>query len=187
MTPQDVFTKLDSVLRPQHGDIVFNPSGICSRTLQVPFKDGSGLSYNLTLFIDVSMAPTTGEATGIVVSHPPNHNWKGTPEDITASSTNLTALFDLIKELGNEYLNRERQTVKVLNNRELGEQLARLCKVYGSEDVSSTSERFTLKKGSSTVKVRIVEDTSQSPNASVSMVVSGVENKVLLNALKMLL
>tara|TARA_R110002095_G_scaffold215734_1_gene210784 strand:- start:1645 stop:1890 length:246 start_codon:yes stop_codon:yes gene_type:complete len=64
MSPEDAIKQLDVLLRAKYADIAFLPSGICSRTLQVPFKLGSALQYILTLFVEVDMAPTTGVATG---------------------------------------------------------------------------------------------------------------------------
>ncbi|WP_210395257.1 hypothetical protein [Motiliproteus sediminis] len=187
MTPEEAFQKLDAAIRPQFPGITFSPSGICSRVLQVPFKDKSGLSYTLTLFVEVAMAPTTGVATGVVISHPPKHQWQSTPDEIANGGESLKALFDLIGELGKEYLTRERQTLKVLNNRDLGEQLARLCHTNGDKEVEATSDRFTLKKGTVQVKLQITENQSPSPLASVSLNVDGVDNKTLMSALRVLL
>ncbi|OMH36228.1 hypothetical protein [Motiliproteus sp. MSK22-1] len=187
MTPEEVFQKLDKVIRPKYADIVFNPSGICSRTLQVPFKDKSGLHYTLTLFIEVVMAPTTGVATGVRVTYPPQHSWEASTEELENSSKSCELLFDLISDLGHEALTRERQTLKVLNNRDLGIQLARLCHANGNTEVSETSDRFSLKNGPLQLNVQITENSSPNPHASVQISVAGVENKQLLNSLKMLL
>jgi len=187
MTPEEAFQKLDAAIRPQYPGITFSPSGICSRVLQVPFKDKSGLGYMLTLFVEVAMAPTTGVATGITISHPPKHQWQSTPDEVVSGGSSLKALFDLIGELGREYLTRERQTMKVLNNRDLGEQLARLCHTNGDKDVEASNDRFSLRKGTVQVKVQIVENTTASTNASVTMNVDGVDNKTLMSALRVLL
>ena len=187
MTPEEAFQKLDKVIRAKHTDIVFNPSGICSRTLQVPFKDKSGLHYTLTLFVEVLMAPTTGVATGVRVTYPPQHNWEASMEELEGSSKSAELLFDLINDLGHEALTRERQTLKVLNNRDLGIQLARLCHANGNPNVSESSDQFAMKSGQLKLKVQITENTSTNPHASVQIAVAGVENKVLINSLKMLL
>lgn len=187
MTPEEAFQKLDAAIRPQYPGINFSPSGICSRVLHVPFKDKSGLSYTLTLFVEVSMAPTTGIATGLTITHPPKHQWQSTPDEVVSGGESLKALFDLIGELGKEYLTRERQTLKVLNNRDLGEQLARLCHTNGDKDVESSNDRFSLRKGPVQVKVQIVENTTASTNASVALSVDGVDNKTLMSALRVLL
>ncbi|MGB0466257.1 MAG: hypothetical protein ACPGF7_01845 [Pontibacterium sp.] len=187
MSPEDVFHQLDTVLRQRYPDIAFNPSGISSRTLQIPFKDGSGLHYVLTLFAEVTMAPTTGVATGLTVSLPPNYVWQSEPEQITPDSENIKQLMVMIVQMGNEYLSRERQTLKVLNNRDLGEQLARLCHGHGNPDVSAESEVFVLHKGNTQIKMRITEDKSSGPFAALSMAVSGVDSKTILSAIKVLL
>ncbi len=187
MTPEEVFQKLDSIIRPKYPEITFNPSGICSRTLQVPFKDKSGLHYTLTLFVEVAMAPTTGIATGIRVSHPPEHNWEASVNDLNSLSDGHEMLFDMISDLGFEALSRERQTLKVLNNRDLGVQLSRLCHANGNTRVSENSDQFAIKSGNLQLKVQITENASPNPHASVQIAISGVENKQLINSLKMLL
>lgn len=187
MSPEEAFQKLDAALRPQYPGLHFSPSGICSRVLQVPFKDKTGLSYTLTLFVEVTMAPTTGEATGIQISHPPRHQWQGTPQEVVEGGERLKTLFELISELGKEYLGRERKTLKVLNNRDLGEQLARLCHTNGDKEVESSNDHFTLHKGPVQLKVQIVESSSPSPLASVAVNVDGVDNKTVMNALRVLL
>jgi len=187
MTPEEAFQKLDAAIRPQYPGITFSPSGICSRVLQVPFKDKTGLGYMLTLFVEVTMAPTTGVATGITISHPPKHQWQSTPDEVVGGGDSLKALFELVGELGKEYLSRERQTLKVLNNRDLGEQLARLCHTNGDKDVEASNDRFALRKGTVQVRVQIVENTSASTNASVALNVEGVDNKTLMSALRVLL
>jgi len=187
MSPEDAIKQLDVVLRAKYPDIVFLPSGICSRTLQVPFKSGSALQYVLTLFVEVEMAPTTGVATAVRITHPPNHAWESSPEDLNQSSSNLRVLFDMITDLGKEYLGRERQTLKVLNNQELGKQLQRLCHANGDESVTIDAAQFVIKKGQAQVTVKIVEDKSSSPHASVTMNVAGIDSKDLLSSIKMLL
>lgn len=187
MSPEEAIKQLDMVLRAKYADIVFLPSGICSRTLQVPFKSGSALQYTLTLFVEVEMAPTTGVATAVRITHPPNHAWECSPDELNSSSSNLRVLFDMITDLGKEYLARERQTLKVLNNQELGKQLQRLCHANGDESVTIDAAQFVVKKGQAQVTVKIIEDKSSSPHAAVTMNVLGVDSKDLLSAIKMLL
>lgn len=187
MSPEEAIKQLDVALRTKYADIVMLPSGICSRTLQIPFKSGPGLQYTLTLFVEVEMAPTTGVATMVRISHPPDHAWESTPEDITQNADSLRPLFDMITDLGKDYLARERQTLKVLNNQELGKQLQRLCHANGDEGATSDADQFTLKKGGAQVVVKIVEDKSSSPHASINMTVTGIDSKELLGAIKMLL
>ncbi|WP_207061291.1 hypothetical protein [Motiliproteus sp. SC1-56] len=187
MTPEEAIKKLDAILRPEYQDIIFHPSGICSRTLQIPFKGSGGLQYMLTLFIEVAMAPTTGVATEIIATHPPKHAWRCTPEELEKGGDRIRALFDLITDLGNEYLTRERQTLKVLNNQDLGRQLARLSQANGGDKGSEGGDQFTLKKGVTQIKVKIVEDKTPSTHAAVAVNITGVENKNLLSALKLLL
>ncbi len=187
MTPEEVFQKLDKVIRPKYSELAFYPSGICSRTLHIPFKDKSGLNYTLTLFTEVLMHPTTGVATGVKVTHPPKHSWEATIEELESSSKTHEMLFDLISDLGFEALDRERQTLKVLNNRDLGLQLAKLCHNNGNTKVSETSEQFSIKNGALQLKVQITENTTPSPHASVQIAVAGVENNQLINALKLIL
>ncbi|MEH6825759.1 MAG: hypothetical protein V7629_17835 [Motiliproteus sp.] len=187
MSPEDAIQQLDIALREKYPDMTFLPSGICSRIVQVPFKSGSALQYVLTLFVEVEMAPTTGVATAVRVSHPPNHAWESSPEELNKSSANLRVLFDMITELGKGYLTRERQTLKVLNNQELGKQLQRLCHANGDENVVADAAQFVLKKGLAQVTVTIVEDKSLSPHAAITMNVAGVDSKDLLASIKMLL
>jgi hypothetical protein len=187
MSPEEVFQKLDAVLRQRYPDIVFNPSGIRSRTLQVPFKDGSGLHYVITLFADVEMAPTTGAATGLTVSLPPNYSWQALPEQVVSDSESVKELLVMIVQMGNEFLTRERQTLKALNNRDLSEQLARICHANGNAEVTAESELFTISKGNKQLKMRISDDKSLSPHAALSMAVSGVDSKTILSAIKVLL
>ena len=172
MTPEEAIKKLDAVLRPEYQDIVFHPSGICSRTVQAPFKGTSD---------------TVGVATEIMVSHPPKHAWSCTPEELEKGGERIRALFELITDLGNEYLTRERQTLKVLNNQDLGRQLSRLSQANGGERGNEGSDQFVIKKGLTQLKVKIVEDKAPSTHAAVTMSVSGVENKHLLSAIKLLL
>ncbi|MEH6469858.1 MAG: hypothetical protein V7752_01295 [Halopseudomonas sp.] len=187
MSPEEAIKQLDVALRAKYSDIVFLPSGICSRTLQIPFKSGSALQYTLTLFVEVEMAPTTGVATAVRITHPPNHAWESTPEELGQSSSNLRVLFDMVTDLGKEYLAKERQTLKVLNNQELGKQLQRLCQANGDESVTVDAAQFVLKKGQAQVTVKIVEDKSSSPHAAINMTVAGVDSKDLLGSIKMLL
>ena len=187
MSPEEAIKQLDVALRAKYADVVFLPSGICSRTLQSPFKSGSALQYTLTLFVEVEMAPTTGVATAVRITHPPNHAWESTPEELNQSSSNLRVLFDMITDLGKEYLSRERKTLKVLNNQELGKQLQRLCQVNGDESVAVDAAQFVLKKGAAQVTVKIIEDKSSSPHAAANITVTGIDSKDLLNSLKMLL
>ena len=187
MSPEEAFKQLEAALKPKYNDTIFLPSGICSRTLQIPFKSGSALQYTLTLFVEVEMAPTTGVATAVRVTHPPNHSWESTPEDIGADSSNIRILFDMITDLGKDYLARERQTLKVLNNQELGKQLQRLCQANGDESVTADADEFVLKKGQTQVVIKIVEDKSSSPHAAANLTVTGVDSKELLSSIKMLL
>tara|TARA_R110002095_G_scaffold215734_1_gene210783 strand:- start:1313 stop:1648 length:336 start_codon:yes stop_codon:yes gene_type:complete len=106
---------------------------------------------------------------------------------LNQSSSNLRVLFDMITDLGKEYLARERQTLKVLNNQELGKQLQRLCHANGEESVAQDAAQFVIKKGQSQVAVVIVEDKSSSPHAAVTINVTGVDSKDLLGSIKMLL
>ncbi len=187
MSPEEAIKQLDVALRTKYADVVFLPSGICSRTLQIPFKSGSALQYTLTLFVEVEMAPTTGVATAVRITHPPNHAWESTPEELNQSSSNLRVLFDMITDLGKEYLSRERQTLKVLNNQELGKQLQRLCQANGDESVTVDAAQFVLKKGAAQVTVKIIEDKSASPHAAANISVTGIDSKDLLSSIKMLL
>lgn len=187
MSPEEVFQKLDVVLRQRYPNIVFNPSGISSRTLQVPFKDRSGLHYVLTLFVEVTMVPTTGASTGLIVSLPPHYSWEAAPEEIVADSERMKELMVMIVQMGNEYLNRERQTLKVLNNRDLGEQLASLCHANGNTEATAESEVFVLQKGDAQIKMRVTDDKSSGPYAALSMAVSGIEGKTIVSAIKLLL
>jgi hypothetical protein len=187
MSPEEAIKQIDVALRAKYADVVFLPSGICSRTLQIPFKSGSALQYTLTLFVEIEMAPTTGVATMVRVTHPPNHAWESAPEELNQSSSNLRVLFDMITDLGKEYLSRERQTLKVLNNQELGKQLQRLCQANGDEGVAVDAAQFVLKKGPAQVTVKIIEDKSSSPHAAANITVTGIDSKDLLNSIKMLL
>ena len=187
MSPEEVIQKLNSVLHPKYPEITFNPSGICSRTLHIPFKDKSGLHYTLTLFVEVTMAPTTGIATGIKVTHPPSHSWEATIEDLGNSNKSQDMLFDLISDLGQESINRERQTLKVFNNRDLGLQLAKFCHANGNQQVSENSDQFSIKNGQMQLKIQITENKTSDPHASVQISVAGVDNTILLNSLKMLI
>lgn len=188
MSPEDAIKQLEQILRHKYSDVQFFPAGICSRILHIPFREKSGLSYTLTLFVEVDMAPTTGVATGISVKHPPSHSWEASMDDIRGSSKCHEMLYDLISDLGYEALNRERQTLKVLNNRDLGRQLAKLCHAHGNSQVSESSDQFTIKQGNLQLKVQIVESKgSNSPHASVQVAVSGAENQQLINALKLML
>lgn len=187
MSPEEAIKQLDSALRTKYADISFLPSGICSRTLQIPFKSGSGLQYTLTLFVEVEMAPTTAVATAVRITHPPNHAWESSPEELTPSSATLRVLFDMVTDLGKEYLSRERQTLKVLNNQELGKQLQRLCQANGDESATIDAGQFVLKKGAAQVTVKIIEDKSSSPHAAANINVTGIDSKDLLGSIKMLL
>ncbi|MCW8884188.1 MAG: hypothetical protein OQK12_02895 [Motiliproteus sp.] len=187
MTPEEVFQRLDKVIRPKYSELAFYPSGICSRTLHIPFKDKSGLNYTLTLFTEVLMHPTTGAATGVRVTHPPKHSWEASIEELETSAKNQEMLYDMISDLGYEALERERQTLKVLNNRELGLQLAKLCHANGNAKVNETSEQFSIKNGGLQLRVQITENTTPSPHASVQIAVAGVDNAQLINALKLML
>ncbi|MEH6626656.1 MAG: hypothetical protein V7739_09435 [Motiliproteus sp.] len=187
MTPEEVFQKLDKIIRPKYSELTFYPSGICSRTLHIPFKDKSGLNYTLTLFAEVLMHPTTGVALGVKVTHPPKHSWEATIDELENSSKTHEMLFDLVSDLGFEALDRERQTLKVLNNRDLGLQLAKLCHNNGNLKVSETSEQFSIKNGALQLKVQITENTSSSPHASIQIAVAGVDNNQLITALKLML
>lgn len=75
----------------------------------------------------------------------------------------------------------------MLNNQELGKQLQRLCHVNGDESVTPDAAQFVLKKGPAQVTVKIIEDKSASPHASVTMTVAGIDSKELLASIKMLL
>ncbi len=187
MSPEEAIKQLDVALRSKYSDITFLPSGICSRTLQIPFKSGSALQYTLTLFVEAEMAPTTGVATAVRITHPPNHAWESTPEELGQTDSNLRVLFDMITDLGKEYLARERQTLKVLNNQELGKQLQRLCQANGDESATVGAAQFVLKKGLAQVTVKIIEDKSSSPHAAANVTVTGIDSKDLLASIKMLL
>ncbi len=187
MSPEEAFQRLDTILRQRYPDISFNPSGMTSRTLQIPFKDSSGMHYVLTLFVEVEMAPTTGVVTSIRVALPPKYSWEALPEEISADSQQIKSLLVMIVQVGNEYLERERQTLKVLNNRDLGEQLARLCHNHGNTDATAESEVFTLQKDNVRIKMRIVEEKSSGPFAALSMAIHGVDSKTILSAIKMLI
>ena len=187
MSPEEAIAQLDMTLRSKYSDIVILPSGICSRTLQIPFKSGSALQYTLTLFVEIDMVPTTGVAKAVRISHPPGHSWESAPEDLNQSNVHLRTLFDMITDLGKEYLARERQTLKVLNNQELGKQLHRLCQTNGSDTTGSDADEFVINKGQAQVKVKIVEDKSASPHPAVNLTVSGVDSKDILGSVKMLL
>lgn len=188
MAPEEVIQQLDTIIRGKYNDIQFFPAGICSRILHIPFREKSGLSYTLTLFIDVQMAPTTGVATGVRVSCPPSHSWEASIEELRESSKSHEMLYDLISDLGYDALNRERQTLKVLNNRELGQQLAKLCHANGNTQVSENSDQFTIKQGNLQMKIQIIENkAANSPYAAAHIAVSGVDNQQLINALKLML
>lgn len=187
MSPEEAIKQLDVALKGKYADVVFLPSGICSRTIQIPFKSGSALQYTLTLFVEVEMAPTTGVATAVRITHPPNHAWESAPEELNQSSSNLRVLFDMITDLGKEYLTRERQTLKVLNNQELGKQLQRICQANGDESATADAAQFVLKKGAAQVTVKIIDDKSSSPHAAANITVTGIDSKDLLASVKMLL
>ncbi|RDE22650.1 hypothetical protein DV711_08690 [Motiliproteus coralliicola] len=187
MSPEEAIKQLDQILRGKYSDITILPSGICSRTIQIPFKSGSALQYTLTLFVEVEMAPTTGVATAIRISHPPGHSWESTPEEMNSATGNLRTLFDMITDLGKEYLTRERQTLKVLNNQELGKQLSRLCQANGGDGAADDADEFVIRKGQAQVTVKIIEDKTASPHAAINMTVNGIDSKDLLSAVKVLL